>query len=1361
MQNLSGNNKNQWLFTSSFVYLGLNFAIIASEERMKKLKLSDGSLVLIKSKNNNEIISKIISNPICPFEIAKIPESMKISLKLQIGEQITISPYKKESYCTDMQVEPQFETNGKKYTKLINNYLSTDSHPISIGSFFIIYDNDKSLLFKVKNCLPENHCIASRATKIYQTDPLRIVRFGSTLNTFFSDISLDEDTLTKIQKLILCPFANSSVNNSKSSNKSNNVLIIGGKGSGKTSILSAIANYDCKSNKKDSVLYVDIGRVMDLDPEEALDIIEKSFIYPNGKEFCLIMFDDLHFLIEKASSKKHKKMIDMFLNSLEDTSNMKNTIVIATTNSKEFLNALIDQKKCFGHQINLDKKSPKQQQQIIQTYTSGFKSLTSQDIKIIASTVAEEMNPSEIRKLVKTAIDNLTKEMTKRNTDKDIASVLTGSLTSQHFGCKQKFPSLINDSASDPFENDISNDSNPNFGAQPKLKRKGFNNPFSNEQINMVNPFNKTSKDNKTQKPRRKVNPFSTNSDEEDNSNEKQNVESRQNSNYLQDNVDNPFADEETNSDDSSLSPRFQQQSSSQNKRKPFKDPFASAGEKSYDVKPPKRKHIFSSNEQPSHFQNSRSVKDNEENIQSNDRFAEKKKSVFSPVLSEEQSKEKQTFPKTPFAPQVNEPILDNQKKEIDSSFPQSNNPESNNGEALLTRRRTIFAVDDDTDDDSDNSIPINFSNKSHKNPFSSSNESNVPKRKLSKNDIFNQSKINSLKNPFGNSNESNVPKRKQSKNDIFDQPKINSLKNPFGSSNDSNIPKRKPSKNDIFDQSNSFSQNNPFNSSTTSKNPFESNLGYNQNLSSTNNFPGRKTERNFYGQRRASSDFPERKNQNSFHSAFEFSNQGDTKYLLAQDNNNSNSPENPFQFSNQNSLEIIDISTPQKLAENSIRSIFANSDETDNSSNQRVNDSTPLYLPVLPNSQKQKSSNLNSGEFQQNNGNPMTESTQMLYNDYQNNIPFKSNLNQSSQNQGSYDFGSSTRNNVFNSNQNLKEMFLQNNNDIFRSNQSSNAIELSNQNTNFPSRKKIDAFHSDTNFDNLDVFNRNSKFDNNDRNNSFNSNKNLNDFGSSNRNFNVPKNNKNDIFSSNKSSKRKNPFKSVLNNADDDSDDDNFNKFSSRRRDSIPSNEKIHAKTDDNNGFSNFNAKIETNDLSDTLTRDSKQRIQGVVIRRSKFEDDDDSYKNNNLSDAEVFSRHKATNQQLSMPSRKQQSSSQDNSNFFHLNDPFRNSNNSKITLNTPSFDSNPSTQQISKLFGGSESFGQNDPFATISHNSGYIGKDFGKNSFKSDMNNNVNQFGSFTNKRDNMQPIERRNDFPQRNKKSQQQFPDDLLNF
>ncbi|OHT09918.1 hypothetical protein TRFO_04475 [Tritrichomonas foetus] len=824
----SKEERKKALFKVANVSLPLNFVALLNPGRIKDMNFFESSLAIVKGPNENIILVKIIPNSKCPIDEIQIPESLKISIRSQEGEIIPVVPYDDVTYCTALQVEPQFETHGKNYSKQITDFLATDSHPVSIGSFFIINKRGKKLTFKVTNCLPKDRCIASRATKIYQINSIPPIRYAKALSQRFNEYFYENCTLEKIKKYVWFPLLHKTLVRAAKTPSQNGVLILGKNGTGKTALLSSIGNLMNVPS-----LYVDLQRLMLLPADEISEKLKKCFTFPVDKESSLLLFDDLNSIFEKAQFMPFKRIAALFMGLFDQILHTEGVVVIATANSlddfpSKYANSVTRYGR-FGFHIEINKLSQKQRENIIKYNIAGFNSLSDDDIQLIAKTVASEMTPSEIKKLCKTAIKNLTNEMElTKKTDSGIAEVLNGILTIEHFGCQrpkiesEPEPELENENEIENEEESIKeiiqyseNESTNSLGRKRSHKFSGSNSLKTEEndgelvhsegKKDIIEKDNSDSQKNyesvaEITSNRKRRDPFAKNVEEpkiEKIGKIANHLEEKtKSSEYKIDDVENPFAseivedeiiskNEQINLNSNRSNEIENEKSSSNKKRRPFEDPFSEkTNSDTNDIKKIKRKDPGNKFDLNNPINSSKDEKISIKKIESKEKVTSNKRKLA--FEENNRDNEEPTNQKISSKDGEKDSSSENRPKPRKSPFALAKDDSSSDDEAEKNNnkdygkgRKSPFmsaTSNDDSEDKEEN-------NKStRKSPFALCTEENVEKPKPKHNSPVSQTKLQNnitpipkeKSNPFlaDPQNDVIIPKRKQQiTHNNFDQP--------------------------------------------------------------------------------------------------------------------------------------------------------------------------------------------------------------------------------------------------------------------------------------------------------------------------------------------------------------------------------------------------------------------------------------------------------------------------------------------------------------------------------------------------------------------------------------------------------------
>ena len=420
---------NSQRFSASVVSAPMNFAVMMNPERVRGCGISDSGCAIISGRAGLKMFVKVLPIPECRANEIQIPESVRIAIGSFSGDLIAVEPFAGVTYATAIQIEPLFDNGGVDFCANVNDFLSTDSHPVAVGSVCLLVIDGIERAFRVKNCLPSDRAIASRATKVYQSDPAPPLRVGKQLMHFFSEVYVSDFCRNQIEKFVRLPLERGDVVANCQCTTNNAVLVHGPSGCGKSAVLSAIESLvDVPS------VFVEMKRLIKMPHEEVMEKIRRIFAFAEDKPASILIFDDINVIMENAKQVPQKKLVVLFTFLLDKALESPSTLVVASARSKYDMTPELMRYGRFGHCIDLSRLSDNGIEEMLKRHTFGYKIQGVDAVK----RACEAMEARAIAALCRTAIQKLMKENRCKETDLGIVSSMKYELLPKHFGCSAR-----------------------------------------------------------------------------------------------------------------------------------------------------------------------------------------------------------------------------------------------------------------------------------------------------------------------------------------------------------------------------------------------------------------------------------------------------------------------------------------------------------------------------------------------------------------------------------------------------------------------------------------------------------------------------------------------------------------------------------------------------------------------------------------------------------------------------------------------------------------------------------------------------------------------------------------------------------
>ncbi|KAH0785866.1 putative Transitional endoplasmic reticulum ATPase [Histomonas meleagridis] len=427
-------------FSVSCVSLPLNFVVLLNSKSIKKIGLKKNGYALIKGKNEQISIFKVIKDSECkPYEI-KVPLSAQITLGLSPKDEIPILPFDGEDHCDAIKVAPLFRSHRKEeFKSQVIDFFTQTSQPVTIDSIFLLKIGNQEKPFKIISSLPTDRSFTSSTTKLYFTPEPGPILDSPIIPQIFSNLTYDETTKDFINSYIFNQYKYPRLLAQMRINTSIGILVYGESGSGKTSLLSSIStSLKCPS------IYCDCHQLKSLKIEEFYENINKVFDFYTDHPPCLIMVDNLQEIVIKLKNAKtieDRKKTVYLLEKVENCLKKAGVILIGTIESLDDIDKRFLRDGRFGYEVELKQPSTKETKELIKNYTSGM-FITEEDLNEIVSKFANTMTTKEIMELCRESVSNLVEDVTGSHgmhvSDRLMADALGTKMHPIDFGIKTK-----------------------------------------------------------------------------------------------------------------------------------------------------------------------------------------------------------------------------------------------------------------------------------------------------------------------------------------------------------------------------------------------------------------------------------------------------------------------------------------------------------------------------------------------------------------------------------------------------------------------------------------------------------------------------------------------------------------------------------------------------------------------------------------------------------------------------------------------------------------------------------------------------------------------------------------------------------
>lgn len=397
-----GSPENHFKILSTAV--PLNFSLIMNPERIRAIRVTDTRCALVRGRKNLYILSKVIPSQNCPVDSVIVPKLLQFSLDVSIHDSLCVLPFDGKIQADAIHVVPLFDPGITDYTRLLAEYFSTDYHPVSVGSAFSIFVNQSVLNFRVIKILPTDRCIAWKNTRVVMVQPNVAPTNSTLLGRHFSDMALTEDAVHQISQYVLLPVQHPVLLRSLGVRTGNGVLICGGHGAGKSTVLMAISR-----EAKVPYLFVKIPDLMAREPEQAMTYLQESFAYVAERRPALLLLDDIHVMgriFKPDTLVAEARLAALFISLLDRTLAEPGVVVVATANHPDDLDESLRRLGRFAFEVSLPDPLPTQRAEIIRLNTVGV-SIEQGDILKLSGSATDRKSCADVALLAEVAVNNM------------------------------------------------------------------------------------------------------------------------------------------------------------------------------------------------------------------------------------------------------------------------------------------------------------------------------------------------------------------------------------------------------------------------------------------------------------------------------------------------------------------------------------------------------------------------------------------------------------------------------------------------------------------------------------------------------------------------------------------------------------------------------------------------------------------------------------------------------------------------------------------------------------------------------------------------------------------------------------------
>jgi len=311
---------------------------------------------------------RVISSPTCPEDSVIVLRLLR-SLDASMHDLLCVLSFEGRAQAEALHIAPLFDPGATDYAPALAEYFRAEARPVSPGSAFLLCIEEAVRSFRIVRVLHAGHCVASKRTGIVLLRREEAPLDAITLGCRFSDLALTAEVLDAIRRFVEVPMKHAALLKSLGVRRSSCVVIYGGPGSGKSSILVAISRGEIAKD-----VLVNVREAMTLGAEQATLKLCECFKYVRRHAPAMLLLDDVDAMagvFTEGRDAGERRLAAMFVALLDLVLAEPGTVVVATAGPRGAAAPWLRRIGRFAHEIELGDPGPSERAEIMRLNTVG------------------------------------------------------------------------------------------------------------------------------------------------------------------------------------------------------------------------------------------------------------------------------------------------------------------------------------------------------------------------------------------------------------------------------------------------------------------------------------------------------------------------------------------------------------------------------------------------------------------------------------------------------------------------------------------------------------------------------------------------------------------------------------------------------------------------------------------------------------------------------------------------------------------------------------------------------------------------------------------------------------------------------